>query len=382
MVATEIADASLQPPAKFPGVLQVVLSLASGGTERLVVETVKALRPRFRMAVCCLDEAGALAEELTAIGIPVSVLGRTPGFHPTLGRQIAQIAGKHGASILHCHQYTPFVYGSCARVWHPGARVIFTEHGRLFDQEPSAKRRLANRLLRTVPDRVYTVSHDLKSHLVAEAFHEHQVRVLHNGVKPAAATTAGDRTVARDLLGIPSDAFVVGAVGRLDPVKGIDTLIEAMRAVRARCDNALLVLVGDGPEQKRLAGEVQRRHLGGTVCFAGYRSDVRTIMPAFDVYVNASTTEGISLTILEAMSSGLPVVATAVGGTPEIVVEDETGLLVPAGDAAAMAAAIVALRSRPDRRAQLGKLGRQRVASTFSFDRMVEEYASAYLRAG
>ena len=171
-------------------------------------------------------------------------------------------------------------------------------------------------------------------------------------------------------------------MGRLDPVKSLETLIQAMATVRSRCPDTMLVLVGDGPEQPRLAGEVRRLGLGAVVTFAGYRPDVRRIMPAFDVYVNASTTEGISLTILEAMSAGLPVIATAVGGTPEIVVEGKTGLLVPARHATALAEAILAVKSRPDGGAHLGVNGRARVVSEFSFDRMVEEYASAYLSAG
>jgi glycosyltransferase involved in cell wall biosynthesis len=368
-------------PRQPPAVLQVVLSLASGGTERLVVETVKSLRTRFRMAVCCLDEAGELASELTEIGVPVTVLGRRPGFHASLGKQIARVARQHGATVLHCHQYTPFVYGACAKLWTPGVRVIFTEHGRLFDQQPSAKRRLANTVLRAIPVRVYAVSHDLRAHLLLEAFGDDQVRVLHNGVKPPPLPAVGDRAAARLALGLPPDAFVVGAVGRLDPVMCLDVVIQATAALRGRCENTTLVLVGEGPHRTRLEGEVGRLGLGDTVKFAGYRSDVRAVMPAFDVFVNASSTEGISLTILEAMSAGLPVVATAVGGTPEIVVDGETGLLVPAGNPQALAQAILEVRSLADGGSQLGASARQRVLSEFSFDRMVEEYASAYMIA-
>ncbi|MQA28882.1 MAG: glycosyltransferase [Luteitalea sp.] len=368
-------------PREFPGVLQVVLSLASGGTERLVVETVKRLRRQFRMAVCCLDERGTLASELTAIGVPVTVLGRRPGFHPGLGKRIANLAEEQGASILHCHQYTPFVYGCCAKIWEPRTRVIFTEHGRLSDVGPSSKRRLANRLLRTLPTRVYTVSYDLRNHLVAEAFREGQVRVLHNGVKTAVQTTPSRRAEARQALDLPPAAFVIGAVGRLDPVKGLDTLMQAVATVRGRAGNTMLVLVGDGPERERIEADVRRLGLESAVRLVGYRSDVSAIMPAFDVFVNASTTEGISLTILEAMSAGLPVVATAVGGTPEVVIDGETGLLVPARDGEALAAAILTVRSLSDRGAQLGAMGRRRMLAEFSFDQMVDAYSRAYLNA-
>ena len=291
------------------------------------------------------------------------------------------MAEAQGANVLHCHRYTPFVYGCCTKLWRRQTQVIFTEHGRLSDARPSSKRQLANRFLRTVPARVYTVSHDLRNHLVGEAFLRGQVRVLHNGITPAAETSARSRADARHALGIPPTAFVVGAVGRLDPVKSLETLVEAVATVQGRAGNTILVLVGDGPERHRLEADVRRLQLETVVRLVGYRSDVSTIMPAFDVYVNASTTEGISLTILEAMSAGLPVVATAVGGTPEVVIDGETGLLVPARDSEALAAAILTVRSLPDRGARLGAMGKRRVLAEFSFDQMVDEYARAYTAA-
>ena len=150
--------------------LQVVLSLNPGGTERLVLELVKRLHPEMPMAVCCLDEKGAWASELESVGVEVHELKRASGFRPSLGRAVARVARSHGADVIHCHHYSPFVYGALSRVWRPRSRVVFTEHGRLSDAKPSRKRRAVNQLFARVPSAVFTVSGDLRQHLVEEGF--------------------------------------------------------------------------------------------------------------------------------------------------------------------------------------------------------------------
>ena len=147
--------------AVAPNVLQVVLSLNPGGTERLVLEIVRRLRPELQIAVCCLDDEGAWGEQLRTENVDVKALRRRSGFRPALGRRIAQFAADHHSNVIHCHQYSPFVYGSIARLWRPSLRVIFTEHGRLSDAPPSQKRRLANRLLSHAPREVYAVWYDV-----------------------------------------------------------------------------------------------------------------------------------------------------------------------------------------------------------------------------
>src|SRR5439155_16681973 len=139
--------------------------------------------------------------------------------------------------------------------------------------------------------------------------------------------------------GVQGDQFLIGAVGRLDPVKDLPALVSAFAAFAADQPKARLVLVGDGPERTAIARAIAAERLQGRVMLTGYRSDVRELLPALDVYVNTSIFEGISLTILEAMAAGLPVVATRVGGTPEVVVDGGTGWMVPARQPHAVASA-------------------------------------------
>jgi glycosyltransferase involved in cell wall biosynthesis len=362
--------------------MQIVLSLSAGGTERLVIEMCRRLPRAMMTVVCCLDECGEWAPELTSAGIPVVALNRQAGFQPRLGHRIAALARRVHANVMHCHHYSPYVYGALAKVFNPACGLVFTEHGRLSDAAPSRKRRLVNPWLATIPGAICAVSADLKRHMVAEGFPERRVEVVYNGIAVGAPVGEEDRVAVRVSLGLPQDAFVVGSVARLDPVKNLGALIQAHALVLKAIPAAYLVLVGTGPEQPSLEAEARALGLAGRVLFAGYRADAQRIMSAFDLYVNCSTYEGVSLTILEAMAAELPVVATRVGGNPEVVVDGETGLLVAARAVQPLADAIVTLGSDRLCRRLMAEAGRARVERAFSISRMVAEYRRLYERYG
>jgi glycosyltransferase involved in cell wall biosynthesis len=360
-------------------VLQVVLSLAPGGTERLVLELVKRSAPEIAMAVCCLDRAGAWGEDLRRCGIVVNALDRRAGFHPMLGYGVAQAARRHEAAVVHCHQYSPFVYSCLARLYQPSLRVIFTEHGRLSDAPPSPKRRLANTVLAQCPHEVFAVSEDLKCHIVSEGFSENRVGVIYNGIEIGPMPTSADRDGARVMLGLSKELFVIGTIARLDPVKDLEMLIRSVSRLNEARPTRLLV-IGDGAERERLERTSMEMDHGVSTYFLGHRDDARSLLMACDVYANSSISEGVSLTILEAMAAGLPVVATRVGGTPEVV-DESCARLVAARNPEAMTAALVELAGSPEKRAAMGLAGRARVEARFTLKRMVAEYREAYFRA-
>jgi glycosyltransferase involved in cell wall biosynthesis len=174
--------------------------------------------------------------------------------------------------------------------------------------------------------------------------------------------------------------MVIGTVGRLDPVKNLPLLLQAQAVLASKHPTARSVIIGDGPERAALEATAASLGIDHLVTFAGYRSDVRALMAAFDVYVNCSTYEGVSLTILEAMAAGLPVIATPVGGNPEVVIDQETGLLVP-GLGRVIADAIARLAADRQHSRLMGDAGRWRVIRHFSIARMVDDYARAYCGA-
>ena len=208
---------------------------------------------------------------------------------------------------------------------------------------------------------------------MAEGFSTEKVSVIYNGIDVGPLPDGTFRAQVRRRLGIDDGAVVVGTVARLDPVKDLGTLIQAI----APHPSMILLVIGDGSERaalERIANDVGAPSAGR---FLGHRDDARDLLAACDLYANSSISEGISLTILEAMAAGLPVVATRVGGTPEIV-DDTCGRLVPARDAGSLGATLAALAGNADLRAGLGALGRARVEQRFTLERMIREYRDAY----
>ena len=372
----------------MPRVLQVVLTLSPGGTERLVIEIARRLHHEMPAAVCCLDDEGAWAASLRSEGIGVTALGRRAGFRPGLGLALAAVARAHRADVLHAHHYSPFVYSAIAKLRHPRLRVIFTEHGRLSDAAPSAKRRAVNRVFAAAASGAFAVSENVKEHLVGEGWRRDAVRVIYNGIQIGPLPDPAARERVRATLGafgasgdtpapgVDGDTVVIGTIARLDPVKDLGTLLQAAATCRTG-SRIMVVVVGDGPVRRDLESQAVALGIADRVKFLGQRDDARTWLAGCDLYVNSSISEGVSLTILEAMAASLPVIATRVGGTPEVV-NETCGRLVPARDPAALADEIDALAASPGRRTELGQAARRRVEAEFTIERMVSEYAAVY----
>jgi len=359
--------------------MQVVLSLAPGGTERLVIEICRRLGHDFETTVCCLDDAGDWAGELRADGVEVIPLNRRPGFRPEIGRRIADLAAARRIDVLHCHQYSPFVYGRIASLWRPELRLIYTEHGRLSDAPPSWKRQLVNPALSRFGGAIVAVSDDLRQYLVSARFPRARVGVIHNGIEIGPPPGPAERARARALLGIDTAAPVFVTIARLDPVKDLMTMLDAFAHIRLAMPAARLVIVGDGAEREALSNRAARPDLTGSVDFAGMRGDARALIPGADVYMNSSIFEGVSITLLEAMAARVPVIATAVGGNPEVLAHGDAGVLVPPRNAARLADAAVALGRDHVARSRFATAGRRRVESSFTIQRMVAEYVGLYL---
>jgi glycosyltransferase involved in cell wall biosynthesis len=222
-------------------------------------------------------------------------------------------------------------------------------------------------------DRVTAVSDNVHDFCISHiGLPASKLTVIHNGVDLPEKCPAD----ARAELGLRPDDFVIGAVGRLYPVKGIQFLVQALAQTRV----GHLVVIGDGPEKSTLELLADRLGVADRIHWAGQRPDARNLMPAFDLFVQPSLHEGMPNTILEAMATGLPVVATAVGGTPEVVAHGVTGLLVSPKSPHALSEAISVLLDDADLRRRMGKAGRERVAQHFTVGRMVRKTEELYER--
>lgn len=223
--------------------------------------------------------------------------------------------------------------------------------------------------------RVIAASEAIRLSLVAEGWRPERVRLIYNGVDIRRFGTA-DGGVLRKELGIPPEAVVLGTVANLSPVKDHATVIEALRRLHAQGRAMHLVLAGDGPEREALTEQVVQADLAEFVHFLGRRQDIPTVLAAVDVVVLASHSEGLSNALLEASAAGRPIVATDVGGNPEVVADGATGLLVPISDPESLAEAVVRLADTPTLRTAMGIAGRERVSRHFSVAAMVGAYAA------
>ena len=373
-----MTSAFSRPTPAMPLVVHVVNSLAVGGLENGVVNLVNTTAARFRHVIVCMTTDGPLHGRLRP-EVEVVVLGKRPGQDPWALLRLVRLLRHLRPLIVHSRNWPAVDAIPAARV----ARVplvVHGEHGReVADPEGRDLRR--NRIRRALAPLVHhfvTVSADLRRWLIEDVrVPAAKVTAIHNGVDLSRFGRAG-KLEARMRLSLPADASIVGTVGRLDPVKDQAGLIRAFAQVRAQHPAALLVVAGDGPCRAELervaAGLGQRDH----VRLLGNRDDIPTVMSALDVFVLPSIAEGISNTILEAMATGLPVVATRVGGNPELVEEGMGGALVPRSDPDALAAAIAAYTGDAELRRRHGQASRQRAIGHFSLERMAQAYANLY----
>lgn len=363
-------------------VLHVLNTLQTGGAEYLVLNVARSFdRERFDMLVLSLGGDGEIGDELRKLGIPVLLVNRRNGLDPLLIGKLARLIRKQKVDVVHTHNVAPWLYaGLAARL--AGAKVCHTEHSNLFSGQRALKR--AERFLGRLSKAVICDGEDVRRQLVEEQkLSPRNVVTIHNGVDTAlygqAVERLSERADGRRKLGLSEDTPVLATVARLEPVKDQSTLLRAFEKVGASLPDARLVLVGDGSERRALEEQARRPALAGRVIFLGRRADVADLLPLFDAFALTSTSEGLPLTILEAMAAGLPVISTNVGAIPEAVVEGQTGHLVPVGDTERLAAALLKVLRDPGLRRKMGQEAQKRARAMFDLKVMTRRYEDLYL---
>jgi glycosyltransferase involved in cell wall biosynthesis len=336
--------------------------------EKLLVEFARhADRDRFDLRFICLGERGSVADEIEACGWPVVCLGCPPGLRPRITYRLSREFARGRADVVHTHNNNPLIYGGPAARLAGVPAVIQTRHGQAIGT--SRRHRALFRFACMFANRVVCVSADSMWLSAAEGVANRRLVVIRNGIDTSRFAYLG-----------PSPGGPVVVVGRLVPAKGVDTLLRATaRVIRTRPDFRLEI-AGDGearPGLEQLAGELG---LGDRVRFLGTVRDVPELLARASALALPSLSEGISLTLLEAMARGLPIVATRVGGNPEVVEDGVSGRLVPAGDPDRLAEELLGVWPVSDQTRAMGRAGRERVERLFDVRRMVAEYETLYLR--
>jgi len=358
----------------------VTTNLGIGGAERLLFEIITRMdRSRFEPIVVCLKQRMSLGSKLAESGLRVySDLSNGRCDWRVVARLI-EIFRRERAGVV-CTVGTGgdrSFWGRIAARWAGVPVVISCPHSMGVPDrfEPS------NRLLSGITDAFIGVAHRQKSYLVqSEGFAAGKIHVIHNGVDLDRFTPAVADPKLRERLGIPADAPLAGLVAYLRPEKDIETLLRAASIVRDKLPRTHFVIVGDGPERRKLESLTDALKLRSVVHFAGLCQDVRDWVRSLDVLLLTSICEAFPLSLLEAMACGKPVIATRVGAIPEMIVHGETGFLVRPSDPADVADAIIRLLGDPAGARAMGRHAREHVAAHFSLDSMVRGYEQLFTR--
>jgi L-malate glycosyltransferase len=330
-----------------------------------------------------LFNSGRLAHDLQAAGVKTHVIPETDHHALSIVNELRNYFRRHPVDILHTHKYKDNVLGVLASRGQGIPFVVRTIHGA---PEPfsgiqafkmtlyEALDRLANR---RVVDRLLAVSLALQESLVSR-FGIEKVTCVHNAVDVDEIGSTRDPASLRNELGLGHRDVIIGTMGRLAPVKGLEIFLRAARIIKDRDRIAKFLVAGDGPLHDQLVGITRRLDLEHEVLFLGHRCDNHDILGIMDLFVLPSLSEGIPLVLLEALALARPVVATAVGGIPEIVEHGVSGLLVEAGDANALAGACLRVIDDPVFGRQMGSAGRRRVETAFSAAVMAADVAKVY----
>jgi sugar transferase (PEP-CTERM/EpsH1 system associated) len=362
-------------------VLLLITELNVGGAERIVAQLATHLpRDRYQVRVACLYAPHAVGADIEAAGIPVINLDMRGKGDLRAPLRLLRLLRREPVDVLHAHlfhaNFLAATVGKAAGV----PVVIATRHsieigGRLRER--------INRATRPLCDTVVAVSREVyQAEIDRSGIDSARVTLIPSGVELdrfAAPDPAATERLRR-AWHIQPETKLIGTVGRLVPPKGHTYLLDAATRLRDRAPKLRIAIVGDGPLRPALEAQTRSLGLSDTVIFTGIRREVPEILALLDLFVLPSLWEGLPIALLEAMAAGRPVVATRVGGVPEVVVDGTTGRLVATSDPDALANAILTLLQDPDLRRRMGAAGQARVRKHFSVERMVKDMDQLYCR--
>lgn len=355
-----------------------------GGAERLLVPYLRHLQNSgLNLRVCALQERGdnGLATELAALSVPVDLLPVPYLRDITAVPRLATYLRQHQADLVHTQLELANTLGTvAARLQRlPTVCTLHTIDQPALGSKAARRIRLMWWVLRRWCQRIIAVSEETRQHhLQAARFWPAQVVTLYNGIDLGRFATTVSATAVRASLNIPTTAKLMITVAVLRQPKGIQHMIDALPQILTAVPDAHYLIVGDGDHRTALETQAARLGVEERVCFAGQRRDVADLLAASDLFVLPTLTDALPTVLMEAMALRLPLLATAVGGVPEMVADGHNGRLVPPGAADQLAQAAIALLWDENRRREMGENGRLLVEQKFNIQRQVAELAALY----
>jgi glycosyltransferase involved in cell wall biosynthesis len=364
----------------------VVNSLDVGGLEKIVVSLLNNIdREKYEPHLICLDAVGTLFSEVNISPDNVLVFNKLKHarrfgplqFDPSIIISMRRYFIERKIDIVHSHNAAPLIYaGIAAKICPRGPIVVYSEHNQIYSA--TGKSKFKFRYYLKLADQVITVSRDLQMTLTRLFGTRCPIRVIHNGIDGSRFTDV-DGSRVREELGVEKDDFLIGTGVVISKQKGLIHLIDAAREIVGEDPKIRFAIAGDGPLRKDLQKYVAQEGLEDRINFLGYRRDIPEFISALDLYVLPSLWEGLPLALLEALAIGKPIIATRVGGNPEIVEDGVNGYIVPAGDSVALSRRIRDVRRDPNFGMKAREANLTKFAQQFSLESMVRAHEDLFL---
>lgn len=366
-------------------ILHILHKLGCGGMENGTVNLVNFMeRKKFANIICSLTPPDGYQYRINSERRITYNLNKKDGNDISVPFKIASIIKKEHVDIVHSRGWPTYLEGFLpAKLMCGHVKFIFSYHGKRIEDVPHIpKRRLyTERFLSFFVDCIMTLSGQMANEYASMInIKREKIKVIYNGVDiDKFRLTNAESNSLRKELNIEKDDYVIGFVGRVDPVKDIQTLINAVSIAKTHIQNIKLIIVGDGNERAKLQESVNRKKMENNVIFTGQRDDIPDCLSIMNLYVQPSLYEGMSNTIIEAMANGKVVVATEVGGTPELIEHEVDGLLFHPGSSEELAKYIIDLYKNPEKACILSDRACKKVKKQFSMSSMIKNYENLYM---
>ena len=363
-------------------VAHIVYSLYHGGAEHIISTLLRRGKSTsFKHSVLALSSGGSLVEDLEESGGEVFLLGKKKGFDPALLFRLSSLITKISPDILHLHNSSAGVWGTLSSIM-TGRKIplVKMEHRPWLPTELPFFHRNTYRYLAEKSEKIITVSEHARRSFSRSfpSLNDRLVTFL-PGIDLAPFKDLRPVEECRKWFGLPLKSPLIGTVGRLVPVKNHRLLIESFLDVKKIFPNAHLAIRGQGPLEPSLHSYAASRGIAESLSILPATPDVSKFFSALDIFVLPSLSEGLPLTLLEAMASALPVIAASVGGIPEVIEDEEDGYLFQSGSSSELTEKIVRIIENPETAASMGVRGREKIFRNFGEKRFIDQIESIYL---
>ncbi|MBN1186585.1 MAG: glycosyltransferase [Bacteroidales bacterium] len=357
--------------------MQVINSFDIGGAERVAINIAANLDPlMFNSFILTIDGLGPFKSILDNLGIEYKSLNKGPGTKPEIFFKIAKESRMRGVDVITTHNYGALFYGAIGGRLAGIKRILHVDHAREF---PGNKRIISEKLLSKITYKVIAVSAELKNNLIQyERIRSDKIDIILNGIDETQFNRDFDKDIKKAELGFKDNKIIIGTCVRLAEEKGLIYLLDAVKLISQKRQDFRVLIAGDGPLRRDLEERAASLQLNNHVVFLGARMDINEIIHLIDIYTLTSVREGLPLSILEAMAARRAIVATTVGGVPDVISNNKNGILVPPRQPIAFADAIEFFMDNPSKRAEFGNRSYVKFMEKYSAKMMAHSYGIYY----